>query len=87
MKHKYGKWYADWRDEHGQRKAKAFRTKKAALKFSRKMQADAAAKKAPASARSRRSSKRGPRPTHRVARAASSRAKSPRSTATSAPTS
>ena len=71
MKHKYGKWYADWRDAHGVRHAKAFTTKKAALRFGSKMSADAKAKKVPASARSRRSSKRGPRPTHRAASRAS----------------
>jgi hypothetical protein len=87
MKHKYGKWYADWRDQHGVRKAKAFRTKAAATKYARKMAADAAAKKAPASVRSKRSSKRGPRPIHLVGKAASSRGKSRRCMGISAPTS
>jgi hypothetical protein len=59
VKHKYGKYYADWRDEHGKRHAKACRSKAAAQKLSRKMQADAAAKKDQAPARpSRKSSGR-----------------------------
>ncbi len=67
MKHKYGKWYADWRDEHGKRKAKAFKSKKAAQKFSHRMQLLAQAKKAPASAASLKSAKPGPRRNQRVA--------------------
>ena len=45
MLNKYGKWYADWRDENGKRHAKAFPTKKAAARYSEKMSAAAAAKK------------------------------------------
>lgn len=45
MKHKYGKFYADWRDEHGVRHAKAFKLKKHAERFAKKMQAAAAEKK------------------------------------------
>jgi len=32
-KQKYGKWYADWRDEQGKRHAKSFDSKRAARKF------------------------------------------------------
>ncbi len=46
MKHKYGKWFADWRDEHGKRHAKAFRTKSKARAYSKRMQREAQAKKA-----------------------------------------
>lgn len=69
MKVKFGKFYADWRDEHGRRHAKAFKLKKSAEAFAKKMRAEAAAKKAQASAPSRRSRIRGPRPTHRAVKA------------------
>lgn len=33
MYHKSNRWYADWRDRHGNRKRKAFTTARAAAKF------------------------------------------------------
>ncbi len=54
MKHKHGKWFADWRDAHGVRKAKAFPTKKAARLYSQRMRKEAQAGKA---RRARRSAK------------------------------
>jgi hypothetical protein len=44
MRKKYGKFYADWRDEHGRRRMKAFPTKKQALTHTHKMQRSVAAK-------------------------------------------
>ncbi len=46
MQKKYGKFYADWRDEHGRRQRKSFPTKKRALQHQNKMQRQASAKKA-----------------------------------------
>jgi len=65
MLKKYGRYYADWEDAHGARHRKSFATKKSALKFQTRMRHEEAAKKAPASARSAKSAKRGPRRTHR----------------------
>ena len=62
MKKKYGKFYADWRDEKGVRHAKACNSRKAALRLTARMQRQARAKKAQASERSRRPSHAGPRP-------------------------
>lgn len=45
-------WMADWRDEHGTRHRKGFKTKAAALRHQTKQQLEAARKKARASARS-----------------------------------
>jgi hypothetical protein len=45
MRKKYGKFYADWHDEHGQRKMKAFPTRKQALHHSAKMHRLATTKK------------------------------------------
>lgn len=59
MQHKYGKWYADWDDEHGKRHRKALPTKKAARQFQAKMRNEVAAKKARPRKASRRSSKTG----------------------------
>jgi hypothetical protein len=63
MRKKYSSWYADWRDEHGQRKRKAFPTKNQAQAFQEKMQAQAARKKIRASAPSQTSARPGPRRT------------------------
>jgi hypothetical protein len=60
MQRKYQLWMADWRDENGVRHRKGFNTKRKAERFKTKM--DNAAnqtKKAPRSAQSGRSSKRG----------------------------
>lgn len=46
MQKKYGKFYADWTDEKGHRRRKAFKTKKAATAFTAKQRAVAAEKKA-----------------------------------------
>jgi hypothetical protein len=54
MRNKYGSFYADWRDQHGQRHMKAFPTKKAALRYQAQQRALAQAKKARASGPSRR---------------------------------
>jgi len=54
MLKKYGRFYADWEDETGRRLRKSFPTKRAALNHQTIQRANAAAKKAPASARSRR---------------------------------
>lgn len=61
MKKKYGKFYADWRDEHGIRHAKAFHRKKTALAYQRKMQrrAQDARGNAQAATRSRTKHSRG----------------------------
>ena len=61
MRTKAGKWYADWRDEHGKRHMKACASKKAAQRMSEKKRREAAAKKTRASAPSAKSPKRGPR--------------------------
>jgi hypothetical protein len=37
MLNKYGKWFADWRDETGRRKRKAFPTKRQAAHYAEKM--------------------------------------------------
>ena len=61
MLHKYGKWYADWRDESGKRKRKAFRTKNAAKRHEERMRAQAITKKEPRPARSGNSRRSGRR--------------------------
>jgi hypothetical protein len=48
MRVKYGKWYADWNDEQGRRRMKAFPTKKAAERHQMKMRREVARKKAQA---------------------------------------
>ncbi len=60
---KYGKFYADWEDQFGKRKRKAFDSKSQALSFQTRQRKQAAAKKAQASPRSRSSRKAGARPT------------------------
>jgi len=87
MKTKYGKHYADWRDEHGKRHAKAFPTKKAALRWQRRMQLATAGKKAQASARLKQSAMRGPTPTRRGRTNAGQRRNLHRSRGTSSRTS
>jgi len=67
MRKKYGKWYADWRDEHGQRKMKSFPSKSAALRHQSKMRREVAAKKVRAAGPSRKSPKRGPKASHAAA--------------------
>jgi hypothetical protein len=62
MRRKAGKWYADWRDEHGRRHMKAFPTKKQALAHANKQRRIAATKKARASGPSATSAVRRPRP-------------------------
>jgi hypothetical protein len=62
MQKKYGKYYADWLDATGHRRRKSFPTKKRALRHQAKMRAESTAKKAPASARLRKSHTHGPRP-------------------------
>jgi hypothetical protein len=66
MKKKYGKFYADWRDERGVRRAKAFPTKKAALAFTARKHREVARKKAAAQRQPRRASNAGRRPTPRL---------------------
>lgn len=65
MKSKYGKWYADWIDETGHRRAKALPTKKAALKHQQRMRNEVAAKKAHASDRSGTSARHGQKPSRK----------------------
>jgi hypothetical protein len=48
MRHRYGSYYADWRDATGKRRMKAFDTKKGALRFQAKMRREVSAKKAQA---------------------------------------
>ncbi len=69
MRKKYGRFYADWRDQHGKRKMKSFPTKNGALRHQNKMRAAAAAKKARASAASPKSAKPGPRHNHAAGKA------------------
>lgn len=85
MRKKAGKFYADWRDEHGVRHMKACRSKAAAQRLSTLKRREAAAKKDQRSATSRRSRARG----SRAARAtpAKSRKTSPQPRATSNPAS
>jgi hypothetical protein len=51
MRSKYGKFYADWRDNHGARRMKAFTTKKAALKYQAARRNEVQTKKVRASER------------------------------------
>jgi hypothetical protein len=46
MQKKSGKWLADWRDEHGKRHRKAFKTKAHAAAFQKKQLAAVSSKKA-----------------------------------------
>jgi len=55
MRHKYGSYYADWRDQFGKRHMKAFKTARAARAYTARMRS-AIAKKA------RRSAARAPSP-------------------------
>ena len=70
MRHKFGSFYADWRDQFGKRHMKAFTTKKAAAKFGLKMRREATAKKAQAPRRLGASSRRSRKATRRATRAA-----------------
>jgi hypothetical protein len=83
MRKKYGKFYADWRDEHGTRKMKAFPTAPLANKHTRKMKRAAAAKKVQPSERSARISGPGRKRTRAAATTACSRATSKRRSAKS----
>jgi len=64
MKTKYGKWYARWTDAEGHRREKACKTKRAAAKLQKKMQAEAAAKKHQPSRASRPSRSSGQKAGH-----------------------
>ncbi len=86
MRKKYRKFYADWRDEKGRRRMKAFPTKGGALRHQNAMRAQVAGKKARASAPSRTSRLPGQRRTTHAATRSASPAKSPRSPARSAHT-
>jgi len=68
MQKKYGKFYADWDDEHGKRHRKALPTKKRALKFQRAQRNRVAQLKAPAPAPSANSARRGARVAKRARR-------------------
>lgn len=46
MLKKNGSYFADWRDERGTRKRRAFDTRRGALKFQARMERETAAKKA-----------------------------------------
>jgi len=70
MRHKSGKWYADWRDEHGTRHMKAFSTAAAAKLFTARMRKKIAAKKHRARRTLRKSSAPSRKPTRRAIRAA-----------------
>lgn len=60
MRKKYGKHYADWRDEHGVRHMKAFDTKRAAVQFQTKQRNLTQAKKVqPSAEQSGRPPRRG----------------------------
>jgi len=61
MRKRYGKFYADWRDEHGIRHMKACRSIEAARRFTAKMHAAVTTKKARAAKPSRESAVRGRR--------------------------
>ncbi len=63
---KYGRYYADWTDSAGTRKRKSFATKKAAARFQTARRNESKSKKAPASAPSAPSAKRGPRRTSSI---------------------
>jgi len=56
---KYGRYYADWEDEHGKRHRKSFPNKPAALRFQTRQRNLVASKKARPTTSSRPSSKRG----------------------------
>lgn len=87
MLKRWGKFLADWRDEHGTRKRKAFTTKKGATKWQQRMQHEATLKKAHASGPSANSAARGPRRTPAAARTAPQPSSSKPSRARSAHTS
>ncbi len=59
MKKICGSFYADWRDEHRRRHRKTFPTKKAAVRYQRRMQLAARSKKPQASRASARSRRPG----------------------------
>ena len=80
MRKKYGKFYADWRDEHGVRHMKAFARKDHAERYTRKMRRAITAKKAQPSEPSARISEPGRKHTRAAATTGCSRATSkPRS--------
>jgi hypothetical protein len=60
MLKKHGKFFADWIDERGHRRRRAFATKHKALRFQASARSESAAKKARASEPSAKSAKRGP---------------------------
>ena len=72
MREKFGSHYADWRDEHGRRHMKAFPTKAAAQRHTRKMRR-AIAKKASHAAKSGPSPMRGWQAAHTRTTSTSSR--------------
>ncbi len=83
MRKKAGKYYADWRDEHGRRHMKACASKEAAIRLSRKMRREVAAKKAQSSGMFAPSPKRGARKRPTTNPIAASRKSSRSSRATS----
>jgi hypothetical protein len=84
MRKKYGKYYADWRDQHGKRHMKAFPTAKAAKRYAEKQRKDTAAKKHRAERPSRKSSTRGRKATRKRTHAAKPATASPKHSALSA---
>jgi len=64
MRRKYGSYYADWRDEHGNRRMKAFPTKKQATRYQNRMRSIAAAKKQEAHGASGKRATRGQNKKH-----------------------
>jgi hypothetical protein len=83
MLHKYGKWYADWRDASGKRQRKAFPSKQKAVNFQRKQAATArATKKAPRPPTLEKSRSRGRARTPKTKSSPSSPRKSAKPSAT-----
>ncbi len=78
------RWFADWKDEHGKRKRKAFLLRKDAANYAEKMQHEARIKKAQASAKSANSRRRG-RKAAKTATHSTSRDTSRAASATSKP--
>lgn len=77
-------WFADWRDDRGQRLRKGFRTQRAALSYQHKMKRETVTtKKAHASGASVRSPRRGARRTASRSTPASPRVSSAKSPGTS----
>lgn len=68
MLKKHGKFYADWNDEHGNRRRKAFKSPKAARRHQQLMRNQSALKKARASGHSAKSRRRGARAASRSTR-------------------